>query len=362
MRVCLAPATLMRVTRNPLWRTFALVFAGWTLYGVLVGNLIYGLRKLNGAPPVSLFNLIRYSMADAWMWALLTLPILGLARRFPISGTNWWRHVPLHLLFAVLIHAFISTFMYVTHAWVRGGGPRPELPQTLLAGVFFDTFIYAGIVATWHAAFAHGQALRLRNELLEAELRMLRMQLQPHFLFNTLNAVSELIHRDPARAERALARLGDLLRWSLQSSSLQEVTLSEELAALEIYLDIQRLRHGAQLTLRIDAAPDTLELAVPSLLLQPLVENAIRHGVRGVRSGRVDVTARRENGRLRLVVEDDGAGLVSGYVEGTGLRATRARLAGLYGGDHVMRLSPRQAGGTAVEVTNPARAAGETAS
>jgi signal transduction histidine kinase len=337
----------------------AFIFLGWTLYGILVANLVYGVRTVAGLPRVSLGNLVRYQLPEAWLWALLTFPILALARRFPVTGRTWWARVPLHLVFAILVHVVIAVTMDVAHPFVRAGGPRPEMPERLLMNVFFDLFIYAGIVATWHAAFAQGQALRLRNELLEAELRMLRMQLQPHFLFNTLNAVSELIHRDPARAERALARLGDLLRWSLQSSSLKEVTLAEELAALEIYLDIQRLRHGDGLVLRVAADPAALDAAVPSLLLQPLVENAIRHGVRGARAGRVEIAARRENGRLRLTVDDDGTGLAPGFAEGTGLRATRARLAGLYGEEQSLRLVPRATGGTSVEVVIPARAGEE---
>jgi signal transduction histidine kinase len=342
-----------------LWKALGLVFLGWTLYAALEANQITWMRAINGAPPVAYVNLLRYSLVSAWLWALLTLPIVALARRFPVTSVNWWHRVPLHVVFAIAVHGIVAASLYFGHPFLRPGGPRYPLAPSLLSGLFFDAFVYGGIVATWHALFAQGQTSRLKSELLEAELRMLRMQLQPHFLFNTMNAVSELIHRDPARAERALARLGDLLRWSLQSSSLHEVTLREELEALEIYLDIQRLRHGEGLVLAVDAEPAALELAVPSLLLQPLVENAIRHGVRGAARGRVEIDARREDGRLRLAVSDDGIGIAAGFDEGTGLRATRARLEGLYGAEQSMRIAPAPTGGTRVEVTIPAHAAGE---
>jgi two-component system, LytTR family, sensor kinase len=335
-------------------RRVGLVFAGWAVYAVLAANTILFNRQLHGEPAVPYFDLLRFKLPEALLWALLTFVVLELARRLPVTAANWWHRVPLHLLFAATFHVVGVLVMYVAHPWVRPGGPRAPLPGALVGGILFDVFIYATIVATWHAVAAHGQALRLRNELLEAELRTLRMQLQPHFLFNTLNTVSELIHRDPDLAERAVARLGDLLRWSLKTSSLGEVPLREELHALDLYLDIQRLRHGEGLTLRVDAEPAVLACGVPSLLLQPLVENAIRHGIGSAR-GTVSVEARREDGRVVLRVSDDGAGLAPVHREGTGLRTTRTRLRKLYGDDHVLRLAGGPRGGTTVEIVVPAR-------
>ena len=355
------PIAIEPARARPRWlaalRVFGLVFAGWTVYGVLQANSVYWFRQLDGtAPPVTFVQLLRYLVPEAWLWVPLTLGVLAAAYRLPITATNWPHRVPLHLLFGLLFHLAGAFAIYFAHPLIRYG-PRPVLPRFLLAGMLFDLFIYSAIVASVHAVVAHRQALRLRGELVQAELRMLRMQLQPHFLFNTLNAVSELIHRDPLRAERALARLGDLLRWSLQSSSLKEVSLREELGALEIYLDIQRLRHGDAHALSVVAEAAALDVAVPSLLLQPLVENAIRHGVHvaGGSRGAVSVEASRRNGRLHLRVSDTGRGLDPSWREGTGLRATRARLAGLYGDDHSMRLSSRSGGGTLVEVAIPAR-------
>jgi two-component system LytT family sensor kinase len=350
------PASLPRLARTVL-----LVFAGWTLYGILQTNSLYWFRQMDGAPRIAFVNLLRYILPECWIWAVYTLPVLAVARALPIHAANWKSRVPLHVLFAVLFHVAGAVTAWALHDWIRPAGPRPVMPRYLVSGLLFDGFIYAAIVASVHAAVARGQEIRLRQALLETELRMLRMQLQPHFLFNTLNAVSELIHRDPARAERALARLGDLLRWSLQSSSLKEVSLREELGALDIYLDIQRLRHGEGLSLSVDAEPAALDVAVPGLLFQPLVENAIRHGIHGAARGSVAVEARRLDGRLRVRIADDGGGLAEGFREGTGLAATRARLAGLYGADHALRLAPGPHGGTVVEVTIPARSAAPAA-
>jgi sensor histidine kinase YesM len=337
--------------RRVLW-----VFGGWTLYAIVVAYLFYAWRSRTGEPHLPYWGLVHYWIVTAWLWALLTLPIVAAAHRFPVTSTTWLGRVPLHLAFAVVVHITHTVTLWAIHPYVRPG-PRLEMPGALMGLLFFNLFVYVALVAIVHAADAQGQAHRLRAELLEAELHVLRMQLQPHFLFNTLNAVSELIHVDAERAERALARLGDLLRWSLQSSTLQQVSLREELAALESYLDIQRLRHGGGLTIRVEADADTPGIAVPSLLLQPLVENAIRHGVRGRAAGTVSIRTRRDGDRLLLTVADDGRGLDAVIHEGTGLRTTRARLEGLYGADQAIRIHPGPRGGTVVEVTIPARSA-----
>jgi LytS/YehU family sensor histidine kinase len=304
----------------------------------------------------SFWGQVRMQLPEVWLWALLTLPILAAAYRFPVTRSNWKRRAPLHLLFAVGLHFFRVGVMWLVDPALTGSQAHP-MPYALVGTILLDGFIYVAIVGVVHAASAQGQALRFRNELLEAELRMLRMQLQPHFLFNTLNAVSELARIDPERAEQALVRLGDLLRWSLQSSRLREVSLHEEMAALETYLEIQRLRHGEGLTFHLDAEPEALDLAVPSLLLQPLVENAIRHGLRGSFRGNIAIHAAREGDLLRMAIVDDGRGLPAGFREGTGLRTTRARLLGLYGESHSFRIERGSQGGTVIEIDLPARPA-----
>lgn len=340
---------------RPSLRGLALLFTGWTLYGVLTANIHYVFGRSLGMKE-NFWGLVRFELPEDWLWALLTLPILAAAYRFPVTRSNWKTRAPLHFAFAMVIHFFRVVALWLLEPYVRVKAGL-TMPYALVGTILLDGFIYVAIVGVVQAASAQGQALRFRNELLEAELRLLRMQLQPHFLFNTLNAVSELARSDPERAEQALVRLGDLLRWSLQSSRLREVSLHEELAALETYLEIQRLRHGDGLTFHIEADPEALELAVPSLLLQPLVENAIRHGLRGGAHGNITIRAAREGDRLRLAVVDDGRGLPTGFREGTGLRTTRARLLGLYGGAHAFRIERGTQGGTVIEIDLPARPA-----
>lgn len=339
----------------PRVRTLLLVFAGWTLYGFLFANIIRAFMAPDMQPRPSFWNLFVYALSEAWVWALLTWPIVWLSRRFPVTSTSWPRAIPLHLAFALVLHGVRVGSGFLLQPYVRPGY-HPDLWTALLNGVLFDVFIYMAVVAIVHAVDAQTQALRLRNQLLEADLRVLRMQLQPHFLFNTLNAVSELVHQDPAAAERALTRLGDLLRWTLQSSSQAEVPLREELSALATYLEIQRIRHGEGLQFRIDAADDTLELGVPALLLQPLVENSIRHGIAGAPEGQVTIETRRVGERLRLRIRDDGRGFVAGHREGTGLRTTRARLAALYPSGQSLDVGAASTGGADVVLTLPAHA------
>src|SRR5262245_18797460 len=220
----------------------ALVFLGWTLYGVLTANIHYVFGRSLGMKE-SFWRLVRFELPEDWLWALLTFPILAAAHRLPVTRANWTKRVPLHLALATVVHFLRVGVLWLIEPYVREQRGL-QMPFALVGTILLDGFIYVAIVAVVHAASAQGQALRFRNELLEAELRLLRMQLQPHFLFNTLNAVSELARSDPERAEQALVRLGDLLRWSLQSSRLREVALQDELGALETYLEIQRLRHG----------------------------------------------------------------------------------------------------------------------
>jgi two-component system LytT family sensor kinase len=202
------------------------------------------------------------------------------------------------------------------------------------------------------------RASRLEAQLAHARLEALKMQLHPHFLFNTLNSVSALLHRDPEAADRMLARLGDFLRLTLHDPRGDEVSLEDELRFVRCYLEIEEQRYSDRLRTRIDVEPGVEAAGVPNLVLQPLVENAIRHGVgRLTGPGEVHIQARRHGGRLRLSVTDDGPG-ISGPVEaGVGLSNTRARLHALYGDDHRLSFGPGPDGGFVVDVELPMRPA-----
>jgi len=207
------------------------------------------------------------------------------------------------------------------------------------------------------------RASQLEARLAQAQLQLLKMQLHPHFLFNTLNAISALIHQDAEVADRMLARLGDLLRLTLQKEGVQEVSLREELEFLDAYLEIEQVRFGPRLTVARQIDPDVLEARVPYLILQPLVENAIRHGIlcNGLR-GRIEDRARRREDALRLEVSDNGPGLREGngpLREGIGLANTRARLRQLYGDAHGFALGRAALGGLLVAIDLPFRPNGQ---
>jgi LytS/YehU family sensor histidine kinase len=187
----------------------------------------------------------------------------------------------------------------------------------------------------------------LEAQLTEARLEALRMQLNPHFLFNTLHAVSTLVDRDPAGVRRMIARLSELLRHVLDEEAPQEVPLSEELDFLEDYFEIQSIRFQGALDTAIDVPPELRDAQVPNLILQPIVENAIKHGASQVRGvGRIDVRGRREGDRLVLTVTDNGPGLPPAQEDGLGLRNVRARLQALYGEDQALRLESTPEEGT----------------
>ena len=204
------------------------------------------------------------------------------------------------------------------------------------------------------------RASQLEALLSQSQLQALKMQLHPHFLFNTLHSISSLMHRDIEAADKMIARLGDFLRLTLENSGTQEVTLQEELEFLRCYLEIEHIRFQDRLTTHMDIAPQALVTHVPNLILQPIVENAIRHGI-APRStpGRIEIRAERNNGTLRIQVRDNGPGLPGNpnadnlYKEGLGLANTRARLEQLYGAAHRFDLANDPDGGLVVTLEIP---------
>jgi len=196
--------------------------------------------------------------------------------------------------------------------------------------------------------------------LAQAQLNALRMQLHPHFLFNTLNSISVLMSEDVATARRMLSRLSDLLRTSLDNDGRHEVSLREELEFLKAYLEIEETRFQDRLTVRMQIEPDLLDARVPNLILQPLVENAIRHGIATrAQSGVIEINAARDNGMMRLTVRDDGPGLgtnsPSSLISGIGLSNTRERLKQLYGANHRFEMMNASGGGLEVVIAIPFR-------
>jgi two-component system LytT family sensor kinase len=298
----------------------------------------------------------------AWStWAALAPIVFFVARRFPFRRRR--RDALVHVLTAAVL-----TTVHLAVVWVllgTFGFPARRLPlySFALYQVHADLVTYVVLVGAWHARDWYARyrdrelrSAQLESRLAQARLEGLRMQLQPHFLFNTLHSISALMHRDVEAADRMLTRLSDLLRLTLESAATPEVPLSQELDFLDAYLEIQQTRFEDRLTIVRDIDPEALDALVPNLLLQPLVENAIRHGVATrAAGGRVEISARRDDGRITLSVRDDGPGLAPGAPQGVGLSNTRARLEHLYGDAQSLALADDPAGGVRVTVVAPYR-------
>jgi two-component sensor histidine kinase len=295
-----------------------------------------------------------------WYVSILSAPLfIWLSRRFPIDRRRWAFSLAVHLaaVLALVVLTGIVQFR-LTYAGNPGAPSGWRYVQvTLLTGAlpFMTVAAIAHSLEAWTRARERElDAAVARSQLAEARLEALSAQLQPHFLFNTLQAISTLISRDPAAAERMLAHLADLLREVLRQGDKRETPLREELRVLDAYLEISRKRFGDRLTIAIDADPDTLDLHVPFFVLQPLVENALHHGV-GARSGPATITirARIAGGKLELSVIDDGPGASGEIRRGIGLTNTEARLAGLYGKAASMAIGQGDRGGFAVRLAVP---------
>jgi LytS/YehU family sensor histidine kinase len=297
--------------------------------------------------------------------------VLLLGSRFPLERSDWQGSLVVHAAASAAIPAayLLASQSFVLH-WLRPAAGRPptlaaEYLFTLVSGYPVEFATYWAVVGIQHGVrvFREQRARELQvahtqARLAEARLLALTMQLQPHFLFNTLNAISALIHEDPDAADRMLARLGDLLRMTLLGGEQAEVPLRQELELLQRYLAIEEVRFADRLRVHVDIAPQALDARVPSLLLQPLVENAIRHGIaRQGGLGRLDVSGRIEESRLRLVVRNDGPTLQLPIREGIGLRNTRARLEELYGREQLLAIENDPRGGVRTLLQLPFRKA-----
>jgi two-component sensor histidine kinase len=329
-------------TRIPRW---AFIVGGWTVYGLLSSAQQLMGSTFNGKPmPWSMA--LSLMMPLAMLWALATPGILWLGRRFPFHGGRWRSAVAVHLV-ASLTFIFLADLAYAWHS--SNVMPGPPTAPTVLSGAFrlfivwvlSDGLLYWTVLSIGYAVDHYSRyrerelaASQLETQLVQADLRTLRMQLHPHFLYNALHTIAALVRTgDQKNAVRVTAGLGALLRRMLDEARDQEVSLRQELDFIRSYLEIEQLRFPDRLTVEIDSPPEMLEAMVPQFILQPLVENAIRHGIAPHRTaGTIGITAEPAGSHLRLTVRDDGAGLPAERPPfGVGLSNTRARLAGLYG-------------------------------
>lgn len=357
---------------NP-YRRWLVIISVWTGIGLFFCGQ-QALRWVLRNEPIEVMG-IRAELTYYWMWIPLTGLALLAVRRFPITRQHLARSISIHVVIALVIGALHEGMLIGILAATRDTGffipagvdvpmfDARRIPISALTG-FYKYWaligIYSAFVYARRAREQQLQAAALQTRLAQAELQALRMQLHPHFLFNTLHAVSMLNFTDVDAANRMLVRLSDLLRMSLETSGRQQVTLREELDFLRKYLEIEQTRFHDRLHVEFDVEEQLLDAEVPHLVLQPLVENAIRHGIAKVAgAGRIEVSARRQAGRLCLRVCDNGPGVPAGWDPETsnriGLSTTIARLRQLYGAEHSFSIVPRAGGGTCAEIVMPMR-------
>ena len=344
-----------------------------TLLGLISSALAWQFTISLGRPAGTWRALVFLNCAYWYTWALFTPVIVWLSQRFRLEGPRLVTAVLVHLPSVAVFSLGHIAAMEGVRWWLVTSEGRAfnwwvQVRRSALQNFDWEMMTYWAIVGLSHAVLYYREsreralrAAQLETKLVEAHLQRLQQQLHPHFLFNTLHAISTLMHRDVEAADRTLMRLSDLLRLTLDNLGQQEVSLKAELDFVAKYLQIEQTRFTDRLVVRFDVQPEALDALVPNMLLQPLVENAIKHGIsRKEGPGHIDIGARREGEKLRMEVRDDGVGLTETALvalqKGIGVSTTRARLQHLFGADYRFEFH-RQTGGLAVVVAIPWRPA-----
>jgi sensor histidine kinase YesM len=360
----------MRIRRRR-WAQLGLIWGIWTFIGIVFTLQGY-FSSYRSERPMPFIDQIYLQMTWSYLWALATPLVLWASARLPIERNNWIRSSLLHVPISILLSVFLTALGHVA-LWLywgyRAGKPFSfaNMSRFVVANFSEGIGIYMLIAVSsyaysYYSRYREGQlrTLQLEAQLSQAQLQALKMQLHPHFLFNTLHSISALLTKDIEAARKMITRLGDFLRLTLENSGAHEVTLQQEMEFLSCYLEIERIRFQNRLVTRIDLASQTLEAKVPNLILQPIVENAIRHGI-APRStpGLIEISAKQLVNKLRIQVRDNGPGLsdhrtsVHLFKKGLGLANTETRLERLYGADHLFDLSDNPDGGLIVTLEIP---------
>jgi two-component system LytT family sensor kinase len=334
-------------------RLVMLAIAVWSVVAFWFASQAYFNPALEHRPLWS--HVLAVNFTYYYLWALTTPLVIALGRRFPLA--RWRTSVPIHILASVVLTAVqivIAELILLNmgNLVMRTGSLRDNLDIGFRANFHGSLPAYWLILAVWLAWSYARNAQRLETQLATAQLDALKMQLNPHFLFNTLNSVSALMYVDVDAADAMLARLSDFLRMTLERPIAPEIAFSEELDFVQRYLEIERIRFEERLRVIIDVERDAESALVPALILQPLVENAIHHGIaRREAGGTIAIRASRDRDTLRITVRDDGGGTRE-VRERVGLSNTRARLHALYGTRYTLEYGP-QSDGFEVEISIP---------
>jgi hypothetical protein len=347
-------------------RRWGILLGAWAGVALFASGAIWLSWLARGLPgDVPLLLLLE---GPVWFyWVAASVSAVLLSRRYPLDRSRPWTSVGFHLVSAIIIATLFVGFRML---WYQAYNPQPYTDPHVAMWfwrMFREHFVggftlYWAIVGVYHAFTNYSrlqqrelEATIVRGQLAEARLEALQLQLRPHFLFNALNTASAVLEEHPRRARRIIGRLGEVLRATLRTNARHLVSLGEELELVAAYLEIEEERFGGRLVSEFDVSPDVANAAVPNFLLQPLVENAIRHGIaRRPGPGRVAVRVRQLGGQLVIHVEDDGVGLQHGPIrEGIGLGNTRRRLRELYQAHQAVTLQGHPSGGLDVCVRFP---------
>ena len=360
----------LSIIRRRPWMKWALIILAWTAFGLLIAGESYFRSRLTGGS-LSLGHALTWYFAYSSTWALFTPVALWLRWRFRFDSQHWPRSLAIHLTASLLI-SWAGSLVYVGAGQLLGRIPAGievlvgRSLMTFVVFLHFDPFLYWIIIGLSYA-FQHYResrerelkAAQLETQLVEARLQALEMQLHPHFLFNALNTIAVLVRtKKNAQAVRVVTGLGELLRRALDGAGVEVVPLKQELAFVERYLEIEQIRFGDRLKVEMAIAPETLDARVPYLILQPLVENAIQHGIAPTASAELlRISAHREGDLLQLEVLDDGPGLPDSFEDASngnvGLATTSERLQHMYGDAHSFAVRNAEGGGVAASLSIP---------
>lgn len=347
----------------------AMIWGIWTIVALFFSTQVY-MMYYSGNQPIPYAKAFFVQASACYLWALATPLVLWLARAHRIGRHNWYKKVLFHVAVSVGLSSLLIVIHFVIYMIIVGRVNRitpywafdylyPNLDRWLL--VYWFIFLTSHAF-NYYRSYREGElkASQLRTQLAQAQLEALKMQVHPHFLFNTLHSISALLSKDTESARKMITRLGDFLRLTLESGGATEVTLQQELEFLNGYLEIERVRFQDRLTTKIDIDPEVLNVRVPNLILQPIVENAMRHAVARTNEGHVEISALPRNGSVRIEVKDNGPGISSepksmARSRGVGLANTQARLECLYGSEAKFELLNRASGGLTVVLEVPRR-------
>jgi two-component system, LytTR family, sensor kinase len=364
---------LLQATPEKGWKKWILILCGWTIVGLLFAAQQTVVEKVQGSQVHWVIE-GTLALADWYIWAACTPLVIGLAKRFPLTEPRLARHIALHTIVSLMMAPLVSVIQYILSLGLLRfvfhiTGPDVfHFVSTFGVGVLFMSFTgiltYWLVVGLYQAIHFYQVALerqtiaaQLETQLSHAELENLKSQLHPHFLFNSLHAIGVLMQEDVDAAGRLLVSLGDLLRMALERRE-NEITLQSELEFVGKYLEIEQTRFHDRLKVHMDIPPDLLGVYVPSLALQPLVENAIKHGISvDSTASRLEIAAQLHNGRVWLRVRDDGPGPAPASLLrfGVGLSNVQSRLKQLYGDQSSLELTGCDGRGCETIITLPLR-------